>query len=1022
MVIGPFQFDSPLWLLAFPICAILTLLIARRSLQGLGRVSRAVTLTLRLIVLLLLSMVLAEPNWRDVSDDVAVILVQDTSASMPADRTKEVDRIKQEVLEGAEAADRFGIVSAAVTPQIRAVPAPPRNLAPDSLATKDWLELQREGTDLAAAIRLALAIVPRDAATRIVLSTDGNETDGSLLEAAQAARVAGIPIDILPAPFDLAHEVIVEGLVAPATARKGQTSNLRVVLNTTAPARGTLALAINGLPVDLNADLEGINGMAVDLPGGRRVVNIPVTMLFDGRQVYELNFEPERTAMDTNHENNRALAVTFVAGRGRVLFYTNNASRYQQLLDAFAEAGIDVEPRLPGEGHGSLLELMEYDAVILADVPADDFTYRQHDELFSYVHDAGGGFLMIGGELSFGAGGWIGTRVAEVLPVRLDPPQKREIPQGALALIMHSVEMPNGTYWGKETARAAVNTLSRLDLVGVLEYAGGFTSDGVAWRYQMQEKGDGIAVNQAINALQFGDMPDFSPTIRHAYDGLTTGLAAGAGQRHCIIISDGDPSPPPQSLLNKFVAANITISTVCIFPHAWGNTSQDIIAMKRIAEQTGGRDYVVQSQQAVADLPRIFIKEAQIVKRPLISEPPGGVQPDIVDFGAETMRGIRAIPPILGYVITAPREGSLARVTIEIPNEHKDPLAAQWQFGLGRAVAFTSDGSTRWNANWLEWNQFRAFWEQHLRYVMRPSGSSNMNVVTQSRGDRTRVIVTARDEAGDTLNGVVFSGTVIDPELGTRRVDLRQTGPGRYEGEFESSKPGAYAFSAEYRAPGADGVVDRGSVVAAVTRPFADEYRALKDNLPLLRQVVDLTGGRELTDEDAVAQFFSRDGLVKPVALQPIWLPLALATLLLFLADVGVRRVRIDILWAWHAVQNSVRREKKQGAAQLGALKSARARTQEKLTQRSTPGQPAPPPVPDRRTAQRKFEADPSQLKDTSAPITQVKPGESRRPIEDRTKKKDADAKPDEAEGMSRLLQAKKRARESMDKDQNDDK
>ncbi len=1016
MVIGPFQFEEPLWLLAFPVCAVVSLLIARRSLQGLGRVSRVCTLIIRVVVLLLIAIVLAEPSWRDVSDDVAVVLIQDTSASMPIDGRETIDRYKRDAILARKGGDRFGIITAAGAAQVRVLPA--QKIDEKNVRSTDWIEMNREGTDLAAAVRLALATVPRDAATRIVLHTDGNETSGSLLEAAQAAEVAGVPIDILPATFDLTNEVIVEGLIAPATARKGQTSNLRVVLNSTAPAEGGLSLSINGIPVDLDPETAGVDPMHVELPGGRRVFNIPVTMLFDGRQTYDLDFVPTDRSMDTKLENNRALAVTFVAGSGKVLFYAPSSSRYAQLLTALAEAGIDIETRVPAEGHGSLLELMDYDAVVLADVPADQFSLRQQEEMLAYVHDAGGGLLMIGGEESFGAGGWIGSPVAEALPVRLDPPQKREIPQGALALIMHSVEMPDGTYWGKEVAKAAVNALSRLDLVGVLEYTGGLSADGVAWRYQMQPKGDGVMVNRAINNLSFGDMPDFSPTLRSAYNGLTTGMAAGAGQRHCIIISDGDPSQPPQSLLNKFVAADITISTVAIYPHSYGNSSADIRAMKRIADVTGGRAYVVQTQAAVANLPRIFIKEAQIVKRPLIAEPPGGVQPTIVDYGAETMRGIRAIPPVLGYVITAPREASLARVTIEISNEHKDPIAAQWQYGLGRVVAFTSDATTRWNDAWIQWNQFRAFWEQHLRYTMRPSGSSSMNVVTQSRGDSTRVIVTARDEAGDSLNGVVFSGTVIDPELGARRVELRQTGPGRYEGDFDSSKPGAYAFSAEYRVAGTEGEMERGNIVAAVTRPFADEYRALKDNLPLLRQVVDMTGGRELSmsDED-LKQLYAPDGLTKPVALQPIWLPIALASLILFLTDVGVRRVRIDIPAAFAAIRASFRGEaKKDTSGQLGALKSARARTQERLSQRGDGSRSEEEPRGG-RVAKRKFEADVSQLSETDAPLTRVKPADERRPIQDRTKKKKKkdDSGPDEGEGMSRLLQAKKRARESMD-------
>ena len=77
---------------------------------------------------------------------------------------------------------------------------------------------------------------------------------------------------------------------------------------------------------------------------------------------------------------------------------------------------------------------------------------------------------MVGGAESFGAGGWIGSPVSEILPVDMDPPQKKQLPKGALVLIMHACEMPQGNYWGQQVAIAAVNTLSRLDLVGILAY------------------------------------------------------------------------------------------------------------------------------------------------------------------------------------------------------------------------------------------------------------------------------------------------------------------------------------------------------------------------------------------------------------------------------------------------------------------------------------------------------------------------------------------------------------------------
>src|SRR4029450_8186027 len=100
--------------------------------------------------------------------------------------------------------------------------------------------------------------------------------------------------------------------------------------------------------------------------------------------------------------------------------------------------------------------------VILANVPAGagGMNDEQQKMLASYVHDMGGGLVMIGGPETFGAGGWQGKKLEEVLPVNMDIPAQRQLPKGALVLVMHSCEMPEGNYWGEQWALKAIETLS----------------------------------------------------------------------------------------------------------------------------------------------------------------------------------------------------------------------------------------------------------------------------------------------------------------------------------------------------------------------------------------------------------------------------------------------------------------------------------------------------------------------------------------------------------------------------------
>jgi hypothetical protein len=198
-----------------------------------------------------------------------------------------------------------------------------------------------------------------------------------------------------------------------------------------------------------------------------------------------------------------------------------------------------------------------FDAVILVNVPRWTIDGETDRLLRAYVHDLGGGLMMVGGDQSFGAGGWIDSEVAQVLPVKLDPPATRQMVRGGLVLIVHSCEMPQGNYWAQQVSIAAIEALTRLDLIGIITLVN--RPSMVASR--CEEAGDKSAAIAAARSMIVGDMFDFEESVAMATKGLAE---SRAGQRHIIIISDGDPAPPTKSTLDAAIAAKITITTVMV--------------------------------------------------------------------------------------------------------------------------------------------------------------------------------------------------------------------------------------------------------------------------------------------------------------------------------------------------------------------------------------------------------------------------------------------------------------------------
>jgi hypothetical protein len=111
----------------------------------------------------------------------------------------------------------------------------------------------RDGhTDIAAALKLALASFADDSGKRIVLISDGNENLGDAEEQARLARTLAVQIDVLPlaAGQVTEDEVLVERVEAPPVIEQGARVPVRVLVRSDNPhvvvGRLTLSQVVEG--------------------------------------------------------------------------------------------------------------------------------------------------------------------------------------------------------------------------------------------------------------------------------------------------------------------------------------------------------------------------------------------------------------------------------------------------------------------------------------------------------------------------------------------------------------------------------------------------------------------------------------------------------------------------------------------------------------------------------------------------------------------------------------------------------
>lgn len=703
-------------------------------------------------------------------------------------------------------------------------------------------------TSLETAVRRATASIPASFSPHIVLLTDGLETEGDVM---RAALTSDVPISTVPLPHSEAVEVQLTSLTAPAEIRRGESFFLDVVIHATHAGEGVLEVFENDhLIVSEPHHLdEGENSFRFrhTVSGGQARMTARV-----------------REISDTQLGNNLAETFVYTSGEPSVLLIQREPERANHLRWALEEEGIAVEVRSSIGFPESLIELEAFDLVILADVPATELSDHQVETLRHYVDIMGGGLIVIGGEQSFGLGGYYGSALEEMLPLRSDFERDDEKPSLAMVLTIDRSGSMTGEKieLAKDAAKGAVELLGANDSVGVLAFEG-----DAFWVSEIHPCTDKNYILDRIARLTAGGGTDLYQALNEAF--LALG-AANSKLKHCIVLSDGN-SPPGDydSLVSAMEAAQITVSTVAVGDEA------DRELLQRVAETGRGRYYFCEDASAV---PQVFARETIAASRSALHEEPFlpllmRPTPVMEDIDFETA------PFLLGYVGTRPKPTS----ELILATESGEPLLAWWRFGLGTVAAFTSDASSRWAAEWLNWPGYSRFWAQLVRHAMRPSESRNVELALESEKGQTRIVLDMVDDRGEFINAATTEVDVIEENGDVETEGISQTAPGRYETVIKTSPAQATQFQVRQSLHGRP----RYRASRAVAASYPEELRMQPPNIALLKQIAAATGGRFNPSPEEIFLPLGTTGQ----KLTPLWSWLLTIAAVLNVIDVALRRV-----------------------------------------------------------------------------------------------------------------------------------
>lgn len=828
----------------------------------------------RLLLLLSVALSLSNPMKEATSKKIKIIGIVDVSRSITDENLTEFYNILKKLYSKVKLSQnniKFEAITFAKT--VTQIPFEKIN-SPVQLRTyhiksrvkkeapQEILE-ELQATNIEEALRFALAVTSIDYIPVFILFSDGNETVGSVLRFIQTTKALPKIYTYFPITTTSRKEVLIEELNLPNSVKVKEPFNIKAKLWSNYHGEVLLKLYQNGI-IPSPDFIQKLN-----LKPGENIVEFSTRLLLPGYAKFKASLEEVKE--DRFPENNIFEATTLALGKPLILYVEGEPSQAHPFIELLNNGGFDVELRSSKGFPTTFEELKRYHLVILSDVPREELTYDQMLLVKRYVREWGGGFIMVGGEKSFGPGGYKDTPIEEILPVRMETEREKEIPNIALVLVLDKSGSMTGRpiELAKEAAKASIELLNPQDLVEVIIF------DSEPRRLvRMQKAINKFNIFNDIGKIEAGGGTAIFPALDMAYQDISI---TKAKKRHIILLSDGQsPKTGIPELLQELSYEGITVSTIGL------GQEVDRVLMEEIGLKTGGRVYFTDDPN---NIPRIFTKETSEVVKSSAVEDLIGVRAVSSDPLVSTIDWNTA-PYIRGYISTQLKPPPAQLLLI---SDRGEPILARWRVGLGWALAYTTDVKSRWSADWFGWKGFGTLWSQLVRESMKQEERGNFPVEIKKEDDLIQLSVDAIDQFDNFINNLRGEYTVYTLEENSPPVikgDFSQIGVGRYIAQFRLPSPGNYIIKGEFWGKDKNELI--GSVTQSLVYPYPYEYRFPEDNIPLLRKLASITGGKFNPSVDEVTISDKTVSYWKSYYQFPLWV-----SLLLFFLDLILKRVRL---------------------------------------------------------------------------------------------------------------------------------
>ena len=384
----------------------------------------------------------------------------------------------------------------------------------------------------------------------------------------------------------------------------------------------------------------------------------------------------------------------------------------------------------------SSLENYDFDGIILNNCDGKNFTDEGIEYLKNLVGKEGKGCFVIGGENSFGLGGYRENGLEELMPVEDKPSGAREESDSAIVIVLDTSGSMDDSSGGikkinlaKSGLNSVINQLSNDDYFGVIGF-----SDTYEWVQPLASVDELNLEDKDFITLGAKGGTLIKPAIVQGYIALKEEPLEK--NKHILLISDGQGDTGDyDDLTQKLLSSEITLSAIGI-----GEKIESEF-LHEISEKTNGEYYEIKN---LNDLPQIMVRDIYKNGKKLLQS------------GRYKLKEFKGNTFINNYVAVTPKKES----EVIISNEEGDPILCTWKFGMGNVCALMTKIDNSWSGN-LVGSDFLE--ELYTIFYELPLKENSSKIVCKIDGNRIEVYSEYSDSNISKLD-ILHEGRVIYTE------------------------------------------------------------------------------------------------------------------------------------------------------------------------------------------------------------------------------------------------------------------